>query len=125
MSRVFTIPNDSKKEYNRLIGFYASDEMDAFVTLIGLNRTISRSFLLRSIVSDWLKKRHLNKDKIFKAVVEKIYLEYQMNHRKVGEEDKSLEEFKKGIRVDLLSRNLPEDFVSEILNLFDVYEKGK
>ena len=125
--RVFTSPNAEKMEYDRLMGFHVSREMDALITLASLNRRISRSALLRISTADWLKRNHLTMAKLIETTVSHCWVMWQhwkYDNLVEGEGKKEFVQFKKELKQDLGSRNLSDEIVEEILNKFDAYAKS-
>lgn len=119
--RIFRIPNDAKMGYGRLVGFHSSSDMDAMITLSSINKRMSRSALLRHIVSDWFKRRSLSLEKLVPVILEHAYHSWEADYKILGEEKKTRQTFKKALRQDLSSRSLPDELVEEIVSKFDDY----
>jgi len=109
--RIFKFTSDTRNQVGTFIGFHVDAPVDINLTLLSVGRQVSKSFLLRSIMDDWLK----GKD-VIGVVAEQAYSVWQAQ----GEHWRPpLQEYKKGIQTELAAKGIPEDMINQIIKRFE------
>ncbi len=114
--KIFKPINDSTGKNGKFVGFYMEPDMGVDITLTAISERISKSSLIRSIVSKHLVKKE---DLLF-LVANQAYLTWQS----MGKSWRiPLVEFRKNIKSDLASKGVPIKVVAQIVEKFDALLK--
>ncbi len=108
--RIFIIPNDSKKEYDKFIGFHINNSYNLKLTLFGLQNSVTKSMLLREALFQYLDK--FSNEDMIEEIAQKAYYIWMANY-------KDLNVFKCDLENDLRSRDLCDDLINKIIINFE------
>lgn len=124
--RIFLVPNDKGSleiDYDNFIGSYFTKEMSSMMSMLSIIQRKSRSFLLREIVDQYLRRNSYSSEVLINSVAERAYRMWEINYKVIGKEKSSMKAFKVELRSDLESRKITEDFVNQILNKLDEFQE--
>jgi hypothetical protein len=122
MKRVFTIPNDVKKEYDKFIGFHIDELSHSKLTLLGLSKKITKSMLLRNALFQYMTE--FKDSVLIKEIAEQAYFIWMANYKSNNGEIRSLLYFKSILEKDLRSRDLEDDLINKIVQSFEEIKRA-
>ncbi len=102
----------SQNKSDKFIGCYMNEEQVANITLVSLGKGITKSPLLRTMLTDWLK----DKNPVQLAATQA----YLLWNSKGSDWRPPLEEFKMNLKMDLIFKKIPDSMIDQVLKEFKI-----
>ncbi len=117
MKRVFCIPNDSKKDYGKFIGFNVDEFSNSKLTLLSIAKKLSKSMLLRESLFQYCTE--FKESLLIDEIAQKAYHIWMVDYKDLNVGKKPLVVFKQNLENDLRYRGLFDDLINKIIINFE------